>query len=309
LGGRRGAPVAGLQHTIRIEVRLDDPCEISLRHEGLLRRILTTVAGVTCDSPRVDDVEDRYASTVATLRAAGCVYAEDEASLILGEPGDPTERIARRVAGEPLEWVLGWAEFADLRITVRPGVFVPRRRTELLAAEAIARLRPAAVAVELCCGAGAVAATILEEVPFVEVHAADVDPVAVACARDNLPNGNVHQGDLFAALPADLRGRIDVLAANTPYVPSAEVALMPPEARDHEPRATLDGGPDGLVLLRRISVDAKNWLAPGGHVLIELSERQLPVALGIFQADGLVASSAHDPELGATVVIGLASAT
>jgi release factor glutamine methyltransferase len=259
---------------------------------------------VTCNSPGVPAPDDRYDETVATLRAAGCVYAEDEARLLLGAGSDLDTLVARRVAGEPLEWVLGWAEFADLRIVVRPGVFVPRRRTELLAAQAIARLRPASVAVDLCCGAGAIAATILEEVPFVEVHAADLDPVAAACARENLPNGNVHQGDLFDALPADLRGRIDVLVANTPYVPTAEVALMPPEARDHEPRATLDGGPDGLALLRRISAGAHAWLSPGGHVLIEVSERQLPFAVDIFGADGLEASWAADEDLGATVVIG-----
>ncbi|MGY2873186.1 release factor glutamine methyltransferase [Marmoricola sp. URHA0025 HA25] len=250
---------------------------------------------------------DVYADTVAALRAAGCVYAEDEARLLLDADGDLEVLVARRVSGEPLEWVLGWAEFADLHIAVRPGVFVPRRRTELLAAEAIARLRPAAVAVELCCGAAAVAAVILEEVPFVEVHAADIDPVAVACARDNLPNGNVHQGDLFDALPGDLRGRVDLVAANTPYVPSDEVALMPPEARDHEPRHTLDGGPDGLALLRRISASAPAWLVPGGHVLIEVSERQLPLAQAIFEADGLTASSAANDDLGATVVIGQAA--
>jgi release factor glutamine methyltransferase len=232
------------------------------------------------------------------------VYAEDEARLLLDEGGDLGSMLARRVSGEPLEWVLGWAEFADLRVVVRPGVFVPRQRTQLLAAQVIARLRPAEVAVELCCGAAPVAATILEEVPFVEVHAADVDPTAVDCARENLPNGNVHQGDLYEALPADLRGRIDVLVANTPYVPSDEVALMPPEARDHEPRHTLDGGPDGLALLRRISASATDWLAPGGHVLIELGERQLAVALDVFVADGLVTSSAHDDDLDATVVIG-----
>jgi release factor glutamine methyltransferase len=252
----------------------------------------------------VPSPDDRYAETVEALRAAGCVYAEDETDLLLEAGGDLDSLVARRVAGEPLEWVLGWAEFADQRIVVRPGVFVPRRRTELLAAEAIARLRPASVAVELCCGAAPVAATILDEVPFVEVHAADVDPVAVACARENLPNGNVHEGDLYDALPTDLRGRIDVLAANTPYVPTDEVALMPPEARDHEPRHTLDGGPDGLDLLRRISADARAWLAPGGHVLIEVSDRQLATAVAVLEADGLAASSAHHEDLGATVVIG-----
>lgn len=263
---------------------------------------------VTCDShPVADPDPELYDETVATLRAAGCVYAEDEALLLLADATtrhDLDELVARRVSGEPLEWVLGWAEFADLRMVVRPGVFVPRRRTELLAALAIARLRPAAVAVELCCGAAPVAATILEEVPFVEVHAADIDPVAVACARENLPNGNVHQGDLFDALPADLRGRIDVLVANTPYVPSDAVALMPPEARDHEPRHTLAGGPDGLDLLRRISAAAPHWLAPGGQVLIEVSTGQLPEARAAFEGDGLAAASASDEELGAAVVIG-----
>lgn len=264
-------------------------------------------ADVTCDShPVADPDSDLYDETVAALREAGCVYAEDEARLLLEAGEDTAELVARRASGEPLEWVLGWAEFADLRIAVRPGVFVPRRRTELLAAQAIARLRPAAVAVELCCGAAAVAATVLEEVPFVEVHAADIDPVAVACARDNLPNGNVHQGDLFDALPADLRGRVDILVANTPYVPTDAVALMPPEARDHEPRHTLDGGPDGLDLLRRISAAADDWLAPGGHLLIEVSARQLPSALAVFESDGLATSSASDEELGATVAIGRA---
>lgn len=261
---------------------------------------------VTCDSPGVPTSASLLDRTAATLRAAGCVYAEEEAELLLEDGRDLDTLVARRVAGEPLEWVLGWAEFADLRIVVRPGVFVPRRRTELLAAEAIARLRPASVAVDLCCGAGAVAAVILEEVPFVDVHAADIDPVAVACARENLPNGNVHQGDLYDALPTDLRGRVDVLVANTPYVPSAEVALMPAEARDHEPRVTLDGGPDGLALLRRISSDARAWLVPGGHVLIEVSQGQLPTAMAILEADGLTASSVSEHELAATVVIGQA---
>jgi release factor glutamine methyltransferase len=247
---------------------------------------------------------DPYADVVATLRAAGCVYAEDEAALLLDAGGDLDVLVARRVSGEPLEWILGWAEFADLRVSVAPGVFVPRRRSELLAAEAIARLRPASVAVELCCGAAAIAAVILEEVPFVEVHAADIDPAAVACARDNLPNGNVHQGDLFDGLPGELRGRVDVLVANTPYVPSDEIPLMPPEARDHEPRHTLDGGPDGLALLRRISASATQWLVAGGHVLIEVSERQLPLAMAVFEADGLISSATTNEQIGATVAIG-----
>lgn len=236
------------------------------------------------------------------LRAAGCVYAEDEAALLLADGRDVDSLVARRVAGEPLEQVLGWADFRGLRVRVAAGVFVPRRRTELLAGTAIGLLAPGRTAVELCCGAAPVAAAIAAEVPGVRVHAADVDPVAVACARTNV--GSVFEGDLLDALPASLRGRVDVLAANTPYVPSEEVRLLPPEARDHEPSHTLDGGPDGLAMLRRIAAEAPGWLAPGGHLLIEVSERQLPVAVSVFASAGLEPSSVHDEEPGATVVVG-----
>lgn len=237
---------------------------------------------------------------IETLRAAGCVYAEDEAALLLADGRPVHQLVTRRVAGEPLEQVLGWAAFQGLRIAVAPGVFVPRRRTELLAGTAIGAMGQ--VAVELCCGAAPVAAAILAEVPGAVVHAADVDPVAVACARANVPS--VFEGDLFAALPGDLRGRIDVLAANTPYVPTDEVRFLPPEARDHEPSYTLDGGADGLALLRRIAAEAPAWLAPAGHLLIEVSDRQLPVATAVFEAAGLRPGSVHDEELDATVVVG-----
>jgi release factor glutamine methyltransferase len=142
--------------------------------------------------------------------------------------------------------------------------------------------------------------------PDIEIWAADIDPGAIALASKTLaPFGaKALVSDMDGALPASVRGRVAVLASCPPYVPTGEVALMPPEARDHEPRHTLDGGPDGLDLLRRISASAPEWLAPGGHALIEVSEHQLPAAIAVFEADGLVASSASDDELGATVVIG-----
>jgi release factor glutamine methyltransferase len=247
-------------------------------------------------------------AVVARLRAAGCVFAEEEAALLTAEAAGPRELdalVARRVAGEPLEQVLGWASFCGLRITVEPGVFVPRRRTEFLAREAIARTRPGAVVLDLCCGSGALAAAIAAAVPEVEVHAADVEPAAVRCARRNLPGATVHEGDLFAALPPDLRGRVDVLVANVPYVPAGEVALMPPEARDHEPRRALDGGADGLDVLRRVAAGGHAWLAPGGRLLSEVSERQAPVAVAVLTAAGLAACTVADDDLGATVVVGV----
>ena len=171
-------------------------------------------------------------TVVARLRAAGCVFAEDEARLLLAEagPGALEALVARRVAGEPLEHVLGWAGFCGLRVAVAPGVFVPRRRTEALAEEGVALSRPGAVVVDLCCGSGALGLAVAASVADVELHAADVDPAAVACARANLAGvgGRAYAGDLFGALPGELRGRVDLLLANVPYVPSDAIALMPP---------------------------------------------------------------------------------
>ncbi len=218
---------------------------------------------------------------VALLRAAGCVYAEDEAALLVAEAADAATLeglVARRVAGEPLEHLLGWAEFAGRRMVVAPGVFVPRRRTELLAREAVRAARaagPEPVVVELCCGVAAVAAVVADDVPGSVVLAVDDDPAAVACARANLgERGTAMLGDLDGPLPADLRGRVDVLVANPPHVPTDEIALMPPEARDHEARSALDGGPDGTLLLRRVVAAARTWLAPDGVLLVEAGRAQ-----------------------------------
>ncbi|MDA3805496.1 MULTISPECIES: putative protein N(5)-glutamine methyltransferase [Clavibacter] len=198
-----------------------------------------------------------------------------------------------RVSGEPLETVIGWAEFAGRRILVDRGVFVPRRRTERLAhaAAAAARGRRRPVVVDLCCGSGAIAAVIADDVPGAVVHASDVDPVAVACAARNLEprRATVHRGDLLDALPDDLRGRIDVLVANVPYVPRAALALMPPEARLHEPEATRDGGPDGLDVLRRVARGSGPWLAPDGILLVEVADAQLDDAVAAFADAGLEA--------------------
>ena len=250
----------------------------------------------------------------ATLRAAGCVFAEDEARLLLAQartPAELGELVRRRVFGEPLEQVLGWAEFHGLRVAVEPGVFVPRRRTELLVDEAVRAARSVAaprvpVVVDLCCGSGAVAAAVAAELaPAVDLHAGDVDPAAVACARHNLAGlAQVHRGDLFGALPVALRGQLDVVDACTPYVPSGEVRFMPPEARDHEPLVALDGGADGLDVVRRLLAGARAWLRAGGFVAVETSERQAPLAADAFARAGLVPAVVTDEALGATVVTG-----
>ncbi|MFH9222926.1 putative protein N(5)-glutamine methyltransferase [Streptomyces lydicus] len=250
------------------------------------------------------------------LRTAGCVFAEDEAELLLTTARTPDELAAmveRRIVGLPLEHVLGWAEFHGLRIAVDPGVFVPRRRTEFLVGQAVdlgrrADRRPSrpAVVVDLCCGSGAVGAALATAMGRVELYAADIEPAAVRCARRNVAplGGTVYEGDLFAALPTRLRGRIDILVANVPYVPTEEVGLLPPEAREYEPLVALDGGTDGLDVLRRVTAVAAQWLAPGGHLLVETSERQAPLAVEEFTRRGLLPQVAVSDELYATVAIG-----
>ena len=194
--------------------------------------------------------------------------------------------VERRAAGLPLEHVLGWAEFCGLRIAVEPGVFVPRPRSEFLVEQAAALARPGAVVVDLCCGSGALGVALAAAVDGVELHAADLDPTAVGCARRNV-TGHVYQGDLYAPLPESLRGRVDILLANVPYVPTESIALMPSEARLHEPRLALDGGGDGLDVLRRVADGAPEWLAAGGSLLVETSEDQAPQALEAFARAGL----------------------
>ena len=244
------------------------------------------------------------------LRAAGCVFAEDEARLLVSAaltPAELDDMVERRVAGLPLEYILGWAEFCGLRIAVEPGVFVPRRRTEFLTEQAIALARQSAnpVVVDLCCGSGAVGAAIVANLNAIQLYAADIDPAAVECARRNIAaDGQVLEGDLYEALPAALRGSVDILVVNAPYVPTEAIAMMPREARLYEAQVALDGGADGLDVVRRVAAPAPLWLAPGGHLLVETSKRQAPQTVEIFARSGLLPRVASSDELDATVVIG-----
>ncbi|MGW9416212.1 methyltransferase [Cellulosimicrobium funkei] len=283
------------------------------------------------DQSRLDDL-------TARLRAAGCVFAEDEAALLAERADDAAHLealVARRVSGEPLEHVLGYVDFHGLRVAVDPGVFVPRQRTTLLVDEAVALARRAGrparlpdggpgsgpggrpeggpdgrtVVVDLCCGAGALGlatAVSLGGDETVALHASDVDPAAVACAARNVAavGGTAYEGDLFDPLPAGLRGRVDLLLANVPYVPSGEIPLLPREARDHEAHVALDGGGDGLDVLRRVATEAPAWLAPGGHLLTESGERQAAGAVAVLGRAGLVARVVRDDDIGATIVVG-----
>jgi release factor glutamine methyltransferase len=285
-------------------------------------------------------------SVITRLRRAGCVYAEEEAALLIAAEFTAeqlADAVERRSAGFPLEHILGWAEFCGLRIAVEPGVFVPRRRTGLLVGEAArilgisvaeasaaepsatavslsaasgarglsvgaAGLRASgAIVVDLCCGSGAVGLALARLAPDIELHSSDIDPAAVRCARRNvLPaGGNVHEGDLYSALPGRLRGHTDILAVNAPYVPTGSIGCMPFEARVHEPRVSLDGGPEGLDIQRRVAGDARSWLRKGGHLLIETSRRQAGRTAAAVVNGGLIPRIVQSEDLDATVVVGL----
>jgi release factor glutamine methyltransferase len=270
------------------------------------------------------------ADVVARLRAAGCVFAEDEAALLLEAAGttDELDRlVARRVVGEPLEQILGWALFRGLRIRVDPGVFVPRLRTEFLVETTLAHLAERTgplLVLDLCCGSGAAGAAVEAARGDVTVVAADIDPRSVACARRNLGRRegraegagdegraggerreNVFEGDLFDALPPAYRGRFDAIIANAPYVPTDEIDFMPRDARLHEPLTALDGGLGGTAIQARIAHAAAGWLRPGGLLVIETSERQAPATEDLVRDGGLATRTLHSVDLDATLVAGV----
>lgn len=215
------------------------------------------------------------AAVVARLAAAGCIAADEEAEMLVEAAGGDARRldalVGRRERGEPVEWIAGWAPFCGLRVVVHPGVYVPRVQTEVLARRAVVALTPGAVAVDLATGSGAVAMVL--QAAGAEVVATELDPVAVACARAN--GITVFEGDLDEPLPARYEQRVDVLTANVPYVPTSALALLPRDVQDHEPRRALDGGDDGLELVRRVLALAPRWLRPGtGRVLVEIGPDQ-----------------------------------
>lgn len=249
------------------------------------------------------------------LATAGCVRPRDEADVLVASArteGELEAMVARREGGEPLEHIVGWAEFRGRRYVVGPAVFVPRARSELLVEEAASLVRCTSgagrdvVVVDLCCGVGAVGGSLAAELPQVRLYATDVDLRSVEYAARNVAplGGAVYQGDLFTALPRRLRRRVDVLVASPPYVPTEDFALLTAQARHFEPSRALDGGPDGLSLVDRIARGAAQWLTPAGCVALEVAERQLDRVERVLSDLGYAVRTVTSEPYGAAVVVG-----
>jgi len=230
--------------------------------------------------------------TVTTLAArlagAGCVAADEEAAELTALAGTDTSLLSsmaeRRLAGEPLAWITGRAAFGDLTLLVDPGVYVPRWQSMELARRAAARLPEDGSAIDLCTGSGAVAAALRAARPSARVVATDSDARAVACAKAN--GVEAYEGDLFAAVPAALRGDVDVVVAVVPYVPSDELRLLPRDTLRFEDPSHYDGGPGGVAVLQRVIADAPAFLRPGGALLLELGGEQAAVLRPTLEARG-----------------------
>ncbi len=238
-----------------------------------------------------DDPQPRLSAEWLLSAATGLsrveLYAFHDRPLTPEERASLRESVRRRGAGEPLQYISGEMAFRHVVVKVKPGVLIPRPETEVLidaaapAIEAAVAERGGALVVDLCTGSGCVALSIAQEFPAARVWATDVSPLAVDVALANslrlavAEHLHVVEGDLFVPLPQELRGTVDVVIANPPYIPSADLPTLPPEVLGYEPGLALDGGPDGLAVARRIWRDALEWLRPGGTIALELDTNRV----------------------------------
>ena len=216
-----------------------------------------------------------HQSVTAVLARAGCIAAAEEAAELIAAAGDSEELeslVNRRTSGEPVAWLTGKTSFGGLDLLVAPGVYVPRWQTEQMARRAAEALPAGGIGVDLCTGAGAIAAVMAAARPEARVLATELDPKAAACARGN--GIAVLEGHLDEPLPVELEGSVDVIAAVVPYVPTEDLRLLPRDVREFEPRSALDGGKEGTDLLTEVVSRSPRWLRPGGWLLLELGGRQ-----------------------------------
>ena len=217
--------------------------------------------------------------------------------------GDELDRfrdlVRRRAQGQPLQQILGETEFYSRVFKVKPGVFIPRPETERLVEEAVALLAPpdrrllAPVAVEIGCGTGIIGISLAMEIPRLTVYATDVNPAAVKLTEHNAhtlgagPRIHVLPGNRFDPLPAHLKGQVDLVVSNPPYIREADIPGLAAEVSEHDPVEALSGGEDGLVFYRALVSGVSDWLRPGGHMAVEIGDDQGQDVEDIFSASGL----------------------
>jgi release factor glutamine methyltransferase len=214
------------------------------------------------------------------------LYAYHDRPLTPEERVSLRESVKRRAAGEPLQYVTGEVAFRHLIVKVCPGVLIPRPETEVLVGEVLAAIHDIdqPQVADVCTGSGCIALSIAQEHEGARVWAGDIAPVAVEVAAQNSERLgfsdriSVHEGDLLGGFPVELRGALDAVVSNPPYIPSADVPELPAEVAGFEPHLALDGGPDGLGVFRRLLSDSRHWLAPGGYLAVELDERMARTA-------------------------------
>jgi release factor glutamine methyltransferase len=239
-------------------------------------------------------------SLLQALAAGGFVAPDGEADELLRASGEGTgtieELLARRLRGEPLAWIVGSVRFCGLRVHVETGVFVPRPHTEALAERAVSLLPDAGIAVDLCTGCGAIPVVLASARPRATVLATDLDPLAVTCASGNGVHALV--GDLDEPLPPSLRGRVDLITAVVPYVPTEELHLLPRDVLANEPHSALDGGRRGTALLVAAAQAGARWLRPGGSLLLEVGGDQAGEVMMTLRELGLSEIRVHRDEDG-----------
>jgi release factor glutamine methyltransferase len=259
--------------------------------EALARAVETLAASPAIDHWQRDREEIEAEDLLMHAFRVEHVDPDDEVSASTLRRFDAMVR--RRATGEPTQFIKGYAEFRGIRLIAKPGVFVPRDSTEFLAEQAVRRLRRRrhGVAVDLGTGGGTVALAIANETRGVQVIGTDVSAEAVRIARANARRLGLRAtfatGDLFGALPARLRGVVDVITLHPPYVARAELKDLPDEIRRFEPAHTLtDRSVDGLGLVERAAAESGEWLRRRGWLLVEISPDRARSVVSLLRRNG-----------------------
>lgn len=257
-----------------------------------VRKVLTWTTG---HFEKKDVDAPRLTAELLLGHVLGCtrvrLYVDLDRPLTAEELATYRGLIGRRIQGEPTQYLVGEKHFYNRTFVVDARVLIPRPETELLVDEVLQHLPPQAPSrvLDLCTGSGCIALSLAAERPYASVWAVDLSTDALDVAKLNAerlgvgPRVTLREGDLFRGLPED--ARFDVIVSNPPYVASGELAGLQREVQ-REPRLALDGGDDGLVLIRRLVAEAPRWLKAGGHLAMEIGETQGPATLALLQAAG-----------------------